>query len=113
MYQKNNWETTLSLDKKRKKDYTESSQVRMQLSAFDDDADADSAIDYLYAPSNQSQTQSFLKNNGFPTAQDRATNQRLYGVSEEQNRTRGLLRRTAADILKPDPGMVDIRVGMN
>ena len=68
MYQKNNWETTLPLDKKRKKDYTESSQVRMQLSAFDDDAVADSALEYLYAPSNQSKTQGFLKSNGFPTA---------------------------------------------
>ena len=37
IYQRNNSETTFLLDKKRKKNYTESNQVRLQLGAFDDD----------------------------------------------------------------------------
>lgn len=106
MYHKNYWtestNTALTLDKNLRKEYNERNKLRKNVGVFDNDADADSALDYLYAPSNQSKTQGFLKSNGFPSARDRVTNQRLYGVQEEQNRTRGLLRRTTADILKPD-----------
>ena len=80
---KNNLETTVPLDKKRKKDYTESNQVRLQLGAFDDDAVADAAVNYLYDKGSQRKTQGFLQNNGFPSAQDRAFNKQLYSAHEE------------------------------
>ena len=101
MYQKNNLETTFPLDRKRKKDYTESNQVRLQLGAFDDDAVADAAVNYLYDKRNQSKTQAFLQNNGFPSAQDRAFNEQLYGAQEEQRWMRDFLKNRTYAIMTP------------
>ena len=62
------------LDKKQRKEYTGHRGLQARKSVFDDDAVADSAVDYLYSKDNQNKTQSFLKNSGFPTLQDRAFN---------------------------------------
>ena len=45
MYKSTNttWSTTFPLDKSRKKDYTESTQMKLNLAAFDDDEVAGSA----------------------------------------------------------------------
>ena len=86
MYKSTNttWSTTFPLDKASKKRYTESVRTQLNLSAFDDDEVAGSAVDYLYAPGNQSKTQSFLKNNGFPSAQEREFGKELLGVQQER-----------------------------
>ncbi len=58
MYYKNDWtestKTALTLDKNARKAYNERNKLRKYTGIFDDDADADSAIDYLYADANKS-----------------------------------------------------------
>ncbi len=87
------------LDKIRKKEYTKLKEKPTHTSIFDDDAVADSAVDYLYSKDNQSKTQSFLKNSGFPSLQDRAFNKQLYGISEEQRQLRDMLKSKTNSIL--------------
>ncbi len=86
MYKSTNttWSSTFPLDKESKKRYTESTQMKLNLAVFDDDEVAGSAVDYLYAPGNQSKTQTFLKNNGFPSAQEREFGKELLGVQQER-----------------------------
>ena len=82
MYQKNYYtesaKTRLMLDKNARKEYNEKKG-----SIFDEDDIADSALSYLYNDANKIKTQDFLKSNGFPTAQQRAQNQQLYGAAQE------------------------------
>ena len=78
LYQKSNWDTDSLLDKIRKKEYTGLKDLQTHLTAFNDDATADAAVDYLYAKDNQSKTQGFLQNYGFPSLQDRVLNKQLY-----------------------------------
>ncbi len=103
MNMKSNWadayENIFPLDKKDKKDYTKSTIMRIKLNAFNNDATADSALDYLYNKGNQSKTQSFLQNNGFPSAGERQFYKELYGVQAEQKQMRDLLRNKTDSIL--------------
>ena len=72
------------------------------INVFDDDALANSALDYLYSNDNKSKTQSFLKNNGFPSVGDRQFNKELYGVQTEQKQMRDLLKNKTNGILNPN-----------
>ncbi len=123
MNNKNYWEKTryipkTSFDsylaKDKKKDYNQNSVVnnpttysaftksyQKNKNAFDNDAVANSALDYLYSSNNRGKTQSFLENNGFPSYEDREYNKEYYGVQEENNRMRDLLKTKTNSILNP------------
>lgn len=112
MSNKNYWETTrytpkTSFDsylaKAKKREYNQNNIVNKQnmYSAFDNDAISSSALDYLYSSNNRGKTQSFLENNGFPSYEDREYNKEFYGVQEENNRMRDLLKSKTSSILNP------------
>ncbi len=102
MYNNNLTKTTeLTLDKTPKKWYNQNSIVQANPNVFDNDEIANSALDYLYSNDNQNKTQSFLKNNGFPSAQEREYNKELYGVQEEQKNMQNLLKNKTNSILNP------------
>ncbi len=107
MYQKNYYtesaKTRLMLDKNARKEYNEKKG-----SIFDEDDIADSALSYLYNDANKIKTQDFLKSNGFPTAQQRAQNQQLYGAAKEQKQIRDLLKSTAKNTLNPNVTKLDL-----
>jgi|GEM_PF-3583760 len=91
-----------SLDKYLKKAYNKSNPSKTTATAFDDDAFANSALDYLHSNGNRNKTQSFLKNNGFPSAGERQFNKELYGVQTEQKQMRDLLKNKTTGILNPN-----------
>ncbi len=119
MNNKNYWEKTryipkTSFDsylaKDKKKEYNQNNPTtystftqsyQKNKNAFDNDAVANSALDYLYSSNNRGKTQSFLENNGFPTAEDREYNKEYYGVQEENNRMQDLLKFKTNSILNP------------
>ncbi len=76
--------------------------MKTNTNAFDDEAVASSALDYLYSDNNTDKTQSFLKNNGFPSSQERELNKELYGVQQERNNMRNLLKSKTNSILNPN-----------
>lgn len=71
----------IQLDKNYKKDYSE---IKTPNKSVFDDETANSALDYLYSNDNRNKIQSFLQNNGFPSAEEREYNKELYGMQEEQ-----------------------------
>ncbi len=98
---RNATDTEFPIDKALKKDYNERGILPKNENAFNDDALANFALDYLYADANKSKTLDFLKNNGFPSAQDRRLNKALYGEQEERNHMLGMLKDKTNSILNP------------
>ncbi len=97
----NPWDTEFSVDKKPKRRYNEDEVLPKIKTAFEDATTASTALDYLYAPENQSKASPFLKNNGFPSAADRLLNKQLYGAADEHKHMLDLLKSKTDSILKP------------
>ena len=102
MNNKNYWTPSVSsLDKVYKRGYNEKGIPQKSKSIFNSDAFASSALDYLYSNNNRDKTRSFLKNNGFPSAEDREYNKKYYGVQEENKRMLDLFKKKTNRILNP------------
>ncbi len=97
-YRTKTFNDAFQLDKNYKKDYI---GIKTANKSIIDDETANSALDYLYSDNNRNKTQSFLQNNGFPSAQEREYNKELYGEEEEQTHMQDLLKSKVNSILKP------------
>ena len=70
-------------------------------SIFDNDAFANAALNYLYSSGNRDKAQLFLKNNGFPSAEELEYNRNYYGAAEEDKRILDLFKEKTRNILNP------------
>ncbi len=99
-YPLNSFNTIFPLDKTFKKDYNGINTLQKNKNVFDDTF-ASSALDYLYSNDNLGKTQSFLENNGFPSAEERQYNREAYGAADERKLVLDLLNSKSNSILNP------------
>lgn len=92
--------TIFLLDTTSKKGYNGINQLPNNKNVFDN-ASANSALDYFYSNDNLGKTESFLENNGFPSAEERQYNKEAYGVADERNMVLDLLNSKSNSILNP------------
>lgn len=88
-------------DKTYKKDYNKGGIVQKNQNVFEDDETANTAINYLYSNDNLDKTQDFLKNNGFPSAEERQYNKDNYGEQEENEQMLDLFKNKSDSVFNP------------
>lgn len=99
-YWTNSFDAMFPLDKTSKKVYNGINTLQKNKNVFDDTF-VSSALDYLYSNDNLGKTQSFLENNGLPSAEERQYNRETYGAADERKMVLDLFNSKSNSILNP------------